>query len=182
MLPLENETVGIKTIVQRLRSVISGRSELFAAERAFLGSLQAQGYSAAVVYDIGASTGVWSETILPVFPRADYYLFEPLVSHPIYARELTSRLLRLGQLHLHPVALGEANGEATLAVAVDAYGSSLLDRGDCPVIQARQSVPVRRLDDYAREQGLPPPGVVKIDCQGDHRPGEAAWVHPGRVR
>jgi len=49
----------------------------------------------AVLYDIGASNGVWSETIMDVCPSARFHLFEPLAHHSeSYAGDLRERLAR----------------------------------------------------------------------------------------
>jgi len=159
--------------LERLRGKVSDwlvllrpASPLFVADQRFLRRLRRQGFRARVIYDIGASTGVWSETMLSVFPEARCHLFEPLASHPVYASALEQRRARLPQLILHPIALGDADAEEILAVAEDGFGSSLHDRGDLPLIRERLRVPVRRLDAYVHERSLEPPDIIKIDTQG----------------
>jgi FkbM family methyltransferase len=136
----------------------------FPDDRRFLARLKAAGYDPRVIYDAGASTGIWSEVAAGVFPEAKLHLFEPLAE--LYAGDLQSRMRRLPNLTLHPVALGEFNGTAPMFVARDTYGSSLNDRGEIPEVKEAKPVPVHRLDDYAAEKGLPRPQVIKIDCQG----------------
>ena len=67
---------------------------------------------------------------------------------------------------LHPTALGRENMTAQIFETHDAYGSSLLDRGGVSEVRKTLEVPVRRLDDYRREQGFPLPDLMKLDCQG----------------
>jgi|YNPMSStandDraft_1061717.scaffolds.fasta_scaffold11073_5 FkbM family methyltransferase len=178
--------------LRRLRESVSNwlvlhrpPSPLFAPDQRFLRRLRRRGYRARIIYDIGASTGVWSETMLRVFPEARCHLFEPLASHPVYAAELAERLTRLPGLILHPMALGEADAEETMAVAEDGFGSSLHDRGNLPLIRERLRVPVRRLDTYVRERSLEPPDIVKIDTQGFEaailRGGAETIRHAGAV-
>src|SRR6266404_2199477 len=140
---------------------------LFQEERRALRELAAKGYHPRVIYDIGGSNGIWSDSIAEVVPRAEFHAFEPLSQTlPFYERDLKSRLHRLPYFHLHPVALGDHNGMAEMFVSQDGWGSSLHDRGDIPEVKERIQVPVFRLDDYASEKHLPPPDVIKIDTQG----------------
>jgi hypothetical protein len=65
---------------------------------------------------------------------------------------------------VHPIALGESNGEAEFWAEPAGVGSSLLVR-NVPADQ-RIRVPVRRLDDVRVELSLPQPQLIKIDVQG----------------
>lgn len=134
-------------------------------ERDFLRKLQ-PAYHPNVVFDIGASTGFWSEMISTVLPEASYELFEPLAAHPRYADDLSERLHRIKGLRLHRVALSDENSELDICVSTDLFGSSLRDRGDIPEITDRIRVKVCRLDDYVAQNHLPAANVVKMDCQG----------------
>lgn len=136
-------------------------------ERRVLDELLKRGYQPRVVYDIGASTGIWSEVIARVLPLAQFHLFEPLASvAEMYKRDLPMRLARLPNLTLHTVALGDANGKAVFYLAGDSFSSSLNDRGDIKEVTGRIEVDKCRLDDYRASAGLPLPDVIKIDCQG----------------
>lgn len=157
------------------RLLVRRASPLFRADQRFLRRLRRKGFRARVIYDVGASTGVWSETMLGIFPAARCHLFEPLAFHPVFAAALEERLRRVPNLRLHPIALGETDGEQAIAVTADGFGSSLNDRGDVPEIRERLRVQVRRLDGFASEQKLEPPDIVKIDTQG----GEAAVTRGG---
>jgi FkbM family methyltransferase len=129
--------------------------------------LQNKGFAPKVIYDIGASTGIWSEIIAGVFPGAEFHLFEPLAGHvDAYRTDLATRLPRLPNLRLHPVALGASGGDVTFFVTDDGYGSSLHGGGAGRQVKEQVRVPQYRLDDYAAEKRLPPPDIVKIDSQG----------------
>jgi FkbM family methyltransferase len=139
---------------------------MFSHEREFLQKLLGAGYRPEVVFDVGASTGIWSEAIATALPDATFELFEPLAAHSPYSGGLAECLGRLQRAHAHEVALGEENGEQLICVTRDLYGSSLRDRGDIPETRERIPVKVFRLDDYVKENRLPSPDIVKIDCQG----------------
>ncbi len=141
--------------------------EYYLHERRVLQNLVERGFQPRVVYDIGASTGIWSEVIARVLPDAQYHLFEPLASvAEMYKRDLPGRLAQLPNSTLHPVALGDSNGKAVCYLAHDPFASSLNDRGDIPEVKGRIEVDKYRLDDYQVSANLPLPDVIKIDCQG----------------
>jgi len=162
--------VSSKKILRRIKNLfelVRATPETFAHEKRVLRDLIPRGYSPPVVYDVGASTGVWSDCIAEVLPGSQFHLFEPLSEIvDFYKRDLQKRLQRRPNLRLHPIALGDTNGSAVMFVAQDGYGSSLNDRGDIPEVKARVSVPKRRLDQYVAEQRLPLPQIIKIDSQG----------------
>jgi FkbM family methyltransferase len=143
------------------------KPSFFPHERRVFRKLKAKGFDPKVVYDIGASTGIWSEVIAGVFPEAEFHMFEPLADKVDgYRTDLAGRLPRLPNLHLHPVALGASSGTATLFVTEDGYASSLHEGGEVRQVKERARVPQYRLDEYAAENNLPAPDVIKIDCQG----------------
>jgi len=73
---------------------------------------------------------------------------------------------------IHPIALGEKNGEAEMHLASREDSSSLLALGDaqkrlfCMEEERRVTVPVRRLDDVVKASELGRPTLLKIDVQG----------------
>jgi FkbM family methyltransferase len=144
--------------------------ELFTHETQTLRTLLSRGFKPSVVYDIGASNGVWSDTIALTLPDADYHLFEPLAeSVPFYRRDLEERLARRPRFHLHPVALSDHNGTAKVFATHDGFGSSMLDRGDIPEVKEQVSVPRFTLDEFVERNSLPAPNVIKLDVQGAER-------------
>src|SRR5258708_26504247 len=131
------------------------QDNLFVEEKRALRMLTSRGFNARVIYDIGGSNGVWSDRIAEVVPLAEFHAFEPLSQTvPFYERDLKSRLHRLPNFHLHPIALGDHNGMAEMFVFHDGWSSSLHDSGDNPDVKERIQVPVFRLDDYASEKHL----------------------------
>lgn len=143
---------------------------MFDNEARLLSQLTREGYAPAVVYDIGASNGIWSETILAVLPNSEFHMFEPLADLvDFYRADLAARSARMRSFNLHRTALGEEAGQAEFFLTHDGFGSSMLDRGDIPEVAQRVPVQRHRLDDYVAEHNLPQPNVVKIDCQGAER-------------
>lgn len=142
-------------------------NEYYPHERRILRALLDHNFHPRVVYDIGASTGIWSEVVSSVLPSAEYHLFEPLAAiAEEYRKDLRNRLARLPNLILHPVALGEANGKADFYIDHNPYCSSMNDRGD--IVEIREKIQVDRylLRDYRKIEDLPLPDIIKIDCQG----------------
>jgi FkbM family methyltransferase len=144
--------------------------DLFTYETRTLQRLKQKGFEPAVIFDIGASNGVWSDTIALTLPAAEYYLFEPLAEVvPLYREGLAERLKRRTNFHLHAVALSDHRGTAEVFVTHDGFGSSVLDRGDIPEVKQRIEVPLHALDEFVLEYNLPSPEVIKIDVQGAER-------------
>jgi FkbM family methyltransferase len=144
--------------------------ELFTHETKTLQTLKDQGYWPAVIFDIGASNGVWSDTIALTLPEAEYHLFEPLAGAvPFYERDLRERLDRHPNFHLHAVALSDHAGTTEMFATHDAFGSSILDRGQIPEVKERVHVPLCALDQFVHEHNLPNPDVMKLDVQGAER-------------
>ena len=134
-------------------------------ERKFFKRLAGYGYRPSVIYDIGASDGKWSVTMSEVFPAASYHLFEPLTAHvDKYAAPMKTALARHPKFTLHPIALGNKTGVATLHVTEDGVSSSAHEMAPS---QARPvEVPAWRLDEYVAQKSLPPPSIIKMDVQG----------------
>jgi FkbM family methyltransferase len=147
--------------------------ELGPRQAAELRWLEGRELRGAVVYDVGANLG--THTFL--FHRlagegGEVHAFEP---DPAMLPALldTARLNGLGNVEVHPVALGSAPSVAELVVpdARRVRMSATLD----PALGAKASgalrartarVRVVRLDDYREALGLPPPRFVKIDVEG----------------
>ena len=144
--------------------------ELFTHETKTLQTLKDRGYAPAVIFDIGASNGAWSDTIALTLPEAEYHLFEPLAAAvPFYERDLRERLDRHTNFHLHAVALSDHAGTVEMFTTHDAFGSSILNRGQVPEVKERVQVPLFTLDQLVRERNLPNPDVMKLDVQGAER-------------
>lgn len=144
-------------------------------ERLFFSRLAATGYRPKVVYDIGGSTGCWSAAISPIYPEANFELFEPLAGRTgDYDDELQQTLAAHPKFRLHPVALSDKPGEADFWAQPSGLGSSLLFES-MPYGHKIQ-VPCHCLDEYVASQGLAQPQIIKADVQA----GELKVINGGQ--
>jgi FkbM family methyltransferase len=157
------------------------------AESRLLKQLKAYGYSPDVIYDIGASNGMWSYNINRIFPQAQYELFEPLSETlAAYRETIEKQLATYPNFRLHKIGLGDTNDAQEMAVFTGGFGSTFLDIGRIKKragsskgekwLDGIASFRVHRLDDFVAEQKLPTPKIVKMDTQGY----ELAIVNGGR--
>lgn len=124
--------------------------------------LNRQGFSPDFVLDVGASSGVWSDVVKRIFPTARFILVEPLLSH--YMKISDWYYKRNPEFECVPVAVSDRPGEADFSVSDDLYGSSLLRPADLRSYDTLK-VPVRTVDQVAREKKLSGRGLLKIDVQ-----------------
>jgi len=120
--------------------------------------LQNQGFEPATVFDIGVGFGTWE--LYRAFPDAFYHLVEPTRESLPYMEKLARRL----RCEIHPLALGEREGEVRLEIRADIQGSTLLEEVGPRRMLRFDHVPIRRFDSligaFAR------PALCKIDVQG----------------
>jgi FkbM family methyltransferase len=124
--------------------------------------LRRHGFAPDFVIDVGASTGVWSDTAKRVFPKARYILVDPLHSH--YYRMNQWFFQRNPDFETVAAAVSDRSGEAELNVSPDLYGSSLLQPAASHPHETVR-VPVLTLDQVAREKQLNGRGLLKVDVQ-----------------
>jgi len=124
--------------------------------------LKRHGFSPDFIIDVGASTGVWSDSAKRVFPRARFILIDPLHSH--YVRVNKWYFKRNPDFETVAAAVSDHPGEAELNVSPDLYGSSLLHPGDSRPYETLK-VPILTLDQIAREKKLVGRGLLKVDVQ-----------------
>lgn len=129
------------------------------------------GFQPDVVYDIGASNGIWSAMAGYVFPQAHFELFEPLyhisetyakarVRHPAishFANNLSHKV--------HSLALGSRNGVCKFARFSNESGSTSLQVDASSEGVDFVEVPMKRLDDLVQAEKLRPPALIKMDTQ-----------------
>lgn len=141
-----------------------------------LAKLLEAGFSPDVVYDVGASNGAWTWNAAKLLKGAEFHLFEPqMESDANYAKNIANVKRYTPKATLHPIALGERNGTAHLQLFESSAAASMLKPGLISSIKSRlrgvpprreMKVPLYRLDDYARQKGLPAPDILKMDVQG----------------
>jgi len=119
------------------------------------------------VLDVGANKGQFAAFAAHRWPHATLTCFEPL-SGP---RNRLSAIMG-EKARIHPVALGNYEGEAVMHVASREDSSSLLPLGDAQKTLFSMDedhvlpVPVRRLDKVVERKHLSAPTLLKIDVQG----------------
>lgn len=126
--------------------------------RRSLCSLRHRGFHPMTVFDVGVGFGTWA--LYRAFPDALYHLIEPAPESQAYMEMLARRL----RCHIHPVALGDRDGEAKLEIRADIQGSTLLEEIGPRAALRVDRVPMRRFDTLFAE--FDRPALCKIDVQG----------------
>lgn len=137
-------------------------------ERLLLEKLARQLPPAAVVFDVGAHTGLYADFLARQRPDLIIHAFEP--NPDTYAR---LEPVAAGKFTIHPFALGDRNGEALLH-DLDTGGSecaSLIGGEGLRVFHGDKSqrtivVPVKKLDDVMTTLGVARVDYLKIDAEG----------------
>jgi FkbM family methyltransferase len=117
-----------------------------------------------VVLDIGANLGLLSFLLSSlVGHEGKVHAFEPNPSMLALMREAIERN-KVTNICLHPVALGDANGSMSLSIPSGNAGAASL-------VRAKQGgriveVPVCRLDEVLKRQGMVRVRLIKIDVEG----------------
>lgn len=115
----------------------------------------------ATLVDVGANVGEWtlSADRLGMHSCA----FEPQIHHASRLREL----LRDSQSHVHPLALGDADGALELHQPLEGMNDGATSAHPAPGWARLASVPMRRFDDFWTEHHPDRPiHGVKIDVEG----------------
>jgi len=122
------------------------------------------------VLDIGANTGQFARRIRSHLPAAIIHSFEPL---PAAYRQLQKVSQGDGRLYAHPIALGDADGDAQLIESTFTPSSSLLTMTEnhtrafpFATTAGTVRVPLARLDTWAAKHRLQGPLLIKLDVQG----------------
>ena len=125
------------------------------------------GFEPKAVFDVGSSHAAWSLHIASIFPEAALHLFEPLFDYkPHYHQDWTLFFLERPNVRLHKIALGNIDGQTPLGSDDSGYSASTLVSSPSKHFPEVFKVPIRRLDSYVAELGLPKAQVLKVDVQG----------------
>jgi len=114
------------------------------------------------VLDVGSSSGVWSDVAKRLFSNARFLLLDPLHAH--YARMNDWYFRKHPDFECLAVAVSDRAGEIELNVSSDLYGSSLFHPVDYRSYNQLR-VPMKTLDQVARERQITGRGLLKIDVQ-----------------
>ncbi len=124
--------------------------------------LKAAGFAPDFVVDVGASSGIWSQSIQPLFPDARFILVEALASrYPINQESLH----QFPNFETVEVALSNQVGKMSFQVSSDLYNSSLFRVSEASVVVETVEIEVKTLDRLAEEKSISGHGLLKIDVQ-----------------
>lgn len=138
------------------------RSGLDPAMFAALTHLASKGFEPAVVADIGAAKGYWSQGAGSIFRRAHFHMIDPLEESLPELR----RVCEANERYHHLLcAVGDAPGEHRISLTPDYDGSTLLDYYEDGG-QPTRVIRVETLDGLVSSGRIPAPDLVKIDVQG----------------
>jgi FkbM family methyltransferase len=139
----------------------------FATEEAIFRALRAAGFEPKLVFDIGSSLAEWSRVMGAVFPKAQFFLFEPLVGQkPLYEEGSLEAIEMMPSSRLFKIAFADYDGEQTMYTDPSGYSSSLLLTEPVAAIDRGVVVTVSRIDTFLEREKLPVPDLIKIDVQG----------------
>ena len=118
--------------------------------------------SGAVLWDVGANIGLHAVTAARLAPGVRVVSFEP--NPAIFARLEHHVRLNQAAVSLHPLALGDADGETTLYVNTtgNAGMSSLVNTNTGPGTRVR----LARAETLVTAGAVPAPTVMKLDVEG----------------
>jgi FkbM family methyltransferase len=141
--------------------------EYYVAEKRVFSALRDAGLKPQVIYDVGASHTPWSQFVFPVFPEAEYYLFEPLVDFkPYYRQQCQIAVEQFPSFRLFKIGLGEVSGPVEIFSDAGGFGASVLSGNAIPALNERFTVQLFRMDELIRKKRLPVPDLLKMDVQG----------------
>ncbi len=126
--------------------------------------LKQAGYAPDFVFDVGASDGIWSQTVNRIFPNARFILVEALASHYEKAGKPSAARL-FPNFELAEIAMSNKTGRMSFQVSSDLYNSSLLRVSDAGTLAETIEVDVTTLDNLAAARNVSGRGMLKVDVQ-----------------
>jgi FkbM family methyltransferase len=128
----------------------------------------------AVIVDVGANIGLFSEQLLRQRPTMRALLFEPVGE---YFERCRKRFDGNANVVVEQIAMGDRNGEAKIWKAGHNYGANsmveeiMFDRRDVSEVNHKtvineETIQCRIFADYARENGLEHVDFIKTDTEG----------------
>jgi len=120
--------------------------------------LERYGFRPNVVFDIGVAYGTFE--LYQAFPKAFYHLIDPTPESLHHMRQLQRQL----NCRIHPVALGNRDGEVDIEIRPDIQAATLLEDTTDREVVRYDRVPMRRFDGLIGD--IERPSLCKIDVQG----------------
>lgn len=118
------------------------------------------------VWDIGANVGLYSAEFGTAVGSSGHVLaFEPV---PSCYEQLQKHCSALPQVQAHNVAIGDKNGKLVMALEANPLAAThrVVDPSGAQAASGTIEVPVRSVDDLAKEHADRHPNVMKIDVEG----------------
>lgn len=116
-----------------------------------------------VFFDIGANTGWYTMLAASLSPSSSIHSFEPLSEHTKCLAESASVNRYNERIHIHELALSNAQGHAEILLA--GSGSSL-NKNFLGKPAKTRKIRTEILDVYLQNNQLPFPDFIKIDVEG----------------
>ncbi|WP_417423416.1 FkbM family methyltransferase [Hoeflea sp.] len=120
-----------------------------------------------VLFDVGGNIGEWTLAAKQMWPSAQVHVFEPSASH---LEKLSQALTDLDGVTVNPVALGAAEGEATLYKDAEITGLASMTKRDLGHIglsmDLSETIRIDTLDHYCARHGVEAIDMLKIDVEG----------------
>ena len=130
-------------------------------------ALRRYGLDPKVIFDVGSSHCVWSQDMAKVWPRAHFFLFEPLIDHRPHYKAWCERILRRHRnFELIASAVADQDGTIEIFADRDGYGSSILPAAPTNELPQKITVPVTRLESFIDKAAFNAPDLIKLDIQG----------------
>ncbi|HRI71625.1 MAG TPA: FkbM family methyltransferase [Polyangium sp.] len=118
------------------------------------------------VWDIGANVGVYSSEFgIAVGTSGNVLAFEPV---PSCFEQLRAHCAALPQVHAHNVAIGDKSGKLVMTIEANPLAAThrVVEANGASTSDGTIEVPVRSVDDFAKEHADQFPNVLKIDVEG----------------
>ena len=135
-----------------------------------ISALYKQGIYPQTVIDVGANYGQFAVAAAKIWPATQLYAFEPLPQATTALQILSDKI---ENITIHPVALGDREGEIPFHVNTYSHASSCLPLAEAhqisfPYAQTCEtiSVNITTLDHIFANKSLNPPILLKLDVQG----------------
>jgi len=131
-----------------------------------LHSFKAKGFHPSCIFDVGGSNGTWSRKIMPLFPQANFHIFEPLAEIASSYLEPIKHLIDTNEnATLHKVAVGKESGTRTFNHREDNPSASTSIKVGNKSLYRQVRLPMVTLDSIIGAHS-PIPDFIKIDIQG----------------
>lgn len=124
------------------------------------------GYTASVIFDVGAYVGRSTETYLRWFPDAEIYCFEPVTYS--FAK-LQERLGKFDNVHCFRLAAGRSKSVGEMVVQGASSMNALVQNTSplsVPTDAELQTVEIIPLSEFCLQQGIERISFLKIDTEG----------------